>query len=154
MFERTNPKTLMKWLIVAALLYFILPYDLLPDFLGFAGRVDDLLVMAWLAWTYRAQIRNYFETRFREPSSERASRARDSQDDSSRSDPPTAFDRLDPFEILGIARSASSDAIRAAYRARMMEYHPDKVAHLGVELQKLAHKKAQQIERAYRQLRD
>jgi DnaJ like chaperone protein len=36
----------------------------------------------------------------------------------------------------------------------MMEYHPDKVAHLGEELQKLAHEKSQEIQRAYQQLRN
>ena len=33
------------------------------------------------------------------------------------------------------------------------EYHPDKVAHLGEELQELAHRKALEIQQAYRQLR-
>lgn len=55
--------------------------------------------------------------------------------------------------MLGVERSASADEIRAAYRARMQEYHPDKVAHLGEELQKLAHRKAQEIQHAYEQLR-
>ncbi len=35
----------------------------------------------------------------------------------------------------------------------MKEYHPDKVAHLGEELQELAHKKSLDIQRAYQQLR-
>jgi DnaJ-domain-containing protein 1 len=34
----------------------------------------------------------------------------------------------------------------------MREYHPDKVAHLGEELQKLAHDKALEIQQAYRDL--
>jgi DnaJ-domain-containing protein 1 len=34
----------------------------------------------------------------------------------------------------------------------MTEYHPDKVAHLGEELQELAHQKVLQIQRAYHQL--
>ncbi len=49
-------------------------------------------------------------------------------------------------------RSATRDAIRAAYRERMKEYHPDKVAQLGEALQKLAHEKSQEIQRAYQQL--
>jgi DnaJ like chaperone protein len=35
----------------------------------------------------------------------------------------------------------------------MHEYHPDKVAHLGEELQKVAHRKAVEIQQAYEQLR-
>jgi DnaJ-domain-containing protein 1 len=34
----------------------------------------------------------------------------------------------------------------------MSNYHPDKVAHLGMELQELAKRKAQAINRAYSQL--
>jgi DnaJ-domain-containing protein 1 len=35
----------------------------------------------------------------------------------------------------------------------MREYHPDKVAHLGEALQKVAHEKSQEIQQAYRALR-
>jgi DnaJ like chaperone protein len=59
---------------------------------------------------------------------------------------------FDAYEVLGVTRSASSDAIKAAYRTRMKEYHPDKVAHLGEELQNLALEKSRDIQRAYRQL--
>jgi oxygen-independent coproporphyrinogen-3 oxidase len=45
-----------------------------------------------------------------------------------------------------------AEDIQAAYRARMREYHSDKVAHLGEELRKLAHDKAIEIQQAYRQL--
>jgi DnaJ-domain-containing protein 1 len=34
----------------------------------------------------------------------------------------------------------------------MTEYHPDKVTHLGKELQELAHRKVLEIQRAYQQL--
>jgi Flp pilus assembly protein TadD len=60
---------------------------------------------------------------------------------------------FDPYEVLGIPASASAEAIQSAYKARMKEYHPDKVAHLGEELQELAHRKALEIQQAYRQLR-
>jgi hypothetical protein len=155
MFERVDPKTLMKWLIVAAILYFILPWDLIPDFLGLAGRIDDLFVIAWLAWAYRDKIKAYVTNQGAGPGSRQAFEA----DSASGRQPPSGFggaeasDRFDAYEILEVTRSSSADAIQSAYRARMMEYHPDKVAHLGVELQKLAHEKSQAIERAYRLLR-
>jgi DnaJ like chaperone protein len=53
-----------------------------------------------------------------------------------------------------VDRSASGKEIQSAYRARMQEYHPDKVAHLGDELQKLAHEKSQDIQRAYQEIGD
>jgi hypothetical protein len=52
----------------------------------------------------------------------------------------------DAYEILGLqpGRTTLSEA-KAAYRLRMAEYHPDKVAHLGKELRDLAARKALEI---------
>jgi len=149
MFERTHPDTLKKWLIIASIAYFLLPYDVLPDFLGIPGRIDDLLIMAWLAWFYRSHVQQYVATGPEHEPFDRAAGAGSGQGSSSGPERSTAFD---PYEVLGVARSASSHTIRNAYHSRMKEYHPDKVAHLGEELQELAHEKSQQIQRAYRQL--
>jgi DnaJ like chaperone protein len=150
MFERTDPRTLKIWLIVAAVIYFVLPYDLLPDFLGLPGRVDDLLFMAWLAWYYRGHVRQFVANRF---GSEAAGASGKAGGESRSAANPKSAEALDAYSVLGIPRSASSDAIKAAYRERMSEYHPDKVAHLGADLQKLAHAKSQEIQHAYRELR-
>ena len=149
MFERTNPKALIKYLVIAALIYLVLPYDLFPDFLGLPGRIDDVLVMAWLAWFYRNHARQFFANA---TNSESASGSADS--DSGRTDPrgPKQTAAFDPYEVLGVPRGASSEVIQAAYRSQMQQYHPDKVAHLGEDLQKLATEKSQQIQRAYKQL--
>ncbi|HIF93914.1 MAG TPA: DUF1232 domain-containing protein [Myxococcales bacterium] len=155
MVEQGDSKKWMKWLILAAVLYFVLPWDLIPDLLGLAGRVDDLLIFAWLGWRYRAEIRNVFATGAAHASAGTTSNSNSgsAREESSGPPSPSSSDIFDPYEILGIPSSSSPDQIRTAYRARMMEYHPDKVAHLGVELQKLAHEKSQSIERAYRRLR-
>ncbi len=147
MFERTDPNTLRNWLIVAAVAYFLLPHDLLPDFLGLPGRIDDALIMAWLAWFYRSHLRQYVATGFEQEASDPASGADSGRGSSTGS--PRAFDA---YHVLGVSRSASKDEIQVAYRSRMREYHPDKVAHLGEELRQLAHAKSQDIQRAYRQL--
>ncbi len=42
---------------------------------------------------------------------------------------------------------------RSPIRRPMAEYHPDKIAHLGKELQELAHQKVLEIQRAYQQLK-
>lgn len=37
------------------------------------------------------------------------------------------MDDLDPFEVLGIARSADDAIVRAGYRLRALEVHPDRI---------------------------
>ena len=58
----------------------------------------------------------------------------------------------DPHAILGVPRSATADDLTRAYRDRLKEYHPDRVAGLGAELQDLAHRKTLDIQRAYAEL--
>ena len=150
MFEQTDPGTLMKWLILGAVAYFLLPFDLIPDFLGIPGRIDDVAMMALLVWVYRNHVRQHAAAGAGRESAGRSADARSGQGSPAQPKRARAFDA---YEVLGVTRSASRDEIQAAYRARMQEYHPDKVAHLGEELQKLAHEKSQEIQRAYRQLR-
>ena len=135
--ERMDPRTLKKWLVLAALVYFLFPYDLIPDFAGLPGRIDDVLMMVGLAWFYRNRTKQ-FRAAGREASAAG----------------PEDAKAFDPYAVLGIAPTASREAIQSAYRARMQEYHPDKVAHLGEELQTLALEKSQQIQRAYQELRE
>jgi DnaJ-domain-containing protein 1 len=59
---------------------------------------------------------------------------------------------LDHHAVLGVSRTASRDEIKAAYRLRMQEYHPDKVAHLGADIRALAERKAKEINEAYQTL--
>jgi DnaJ like chaperone protein len=57
-----------------------------------------------------------------------------------------------PFHILEISKDASIEEIRSAYRERMKEYHPDKVAGLGKDIRELAENKAKAINAAYEEL--
>ncbi len=144
----TDPRNLKKWLIIIAVLYLVFPRDLIPDFLGSGlGVIDDLALIALLTYFYRNRLREYAARATQESGGqhqhERPSRAQAEASESS----------SDPHEILGIDSSASEEEIHAAYKARMHEYHPDKVAHLGEELQKVAHRKAIEIQQAYKQLR-
>ena len=148
MFERTDPKTLLWWLIIAAVIYLLLPFDLIPDFIGIPGRVDDLAAIVALTWFYRNHVKQYVANRSGQQADGRSAGAGFGQ----RPAEPQGPKAFDAYEVLGVPRSASSEAIQSAYRARMKEYHPDKVAHLGEELQTLAHEKAQEIQRAYREV--
>jgi uncharacterized membrane protein YkvA (DUF1232 family) len=149
MFERTDPKTLKMWLLLAAIVYFVLPFDLIPDLLGILGRIDDIAMIALLAWFYRNHLKQFVAAASGHEAAGRSASTDFGQDDA---DPPKGTKAFDAYEVLGVTRSASREAIKEAYRARMQEYHPDKVAHLGEELQSLALEKSQDIQRAYRQL--
>ena len=143
-----SPRNLKKWLIIIAVLYLLFPRDLIPDFLGRGlGLIDDLLLIALLTYFYRNHLREYAARATQE------SGGQDQRERSSRAQAEASESSSDPHHILGIDSSASGKEIQAAYKARMHEYHPDKVAHLGEELQKVAHRKAVEIQQAYEQLR-
>lgn len=53
------------------------------------------------------------------------------------------------YDILGLKPDSTIDDIKNSYKTLIAQYHPDKVASLGPELQKLAQKKTQDINEAY-----
>ena len=61
--------------------------------------------------------------------------------------------KLSAYEILGISANASASEIKEAYHRELANYHPDKVAHLGEDLQVLARAKTVEIIEAYHQLK-
>ena len=58
-------------------------------------------------------------------------------------------DPKDPYEIFNVSRGASRAEIDARYKELAKDYHPDRVAHLGEDLRKVAHEKMIEIQRAY-----
>lgn len=55
------------------------------------------------------------------------------------------------FEILQVSPDATADEIKQAYRRLIQQYHPDKVASLGVELRDLAAVRSREITAAYQE---
>jgi DnaJ-domain-containing protein 1 len=53
------------------------------------------------------------------------------------------------FDVLGVAESADVAEIERAYRVKMSQYHPDKVAQLGEDIRQLAEAKSKEINAAY-----
>lgn len=122
-----------RWTVVLAVgaglyLYLRSPIDVLPDGLGLLGVVDDLVVLGLALW--------WLHDRLTAPARPVAEPI------------PT-----DPWELLGIAPGATPEAITRAYREQMKRYHPDRVAGLGDDLQRLAHERTVAIQRAYATLR-
>lgn len=129
---------------ILALLYTLLPWDFLPDFLVGWGWLDDIIIL-YLLWHY------FYRGKRVQPDGSGA-RAEGRQNshfgaESSDSMPKT------PHEILGVTPGASQEEIKAAFKRLAGKYHPDKVAHLGDEFKVLAEDKFKEIQAAYQQLR-
>ncbi len=148
-----DPKKFKKWLIALGVVYLLFPRDLIPDWRGRGlGLIDDAMLIALLTWFYRKRLREFA---FRAAGAAGASGGPGPQQQTgqARAAPSDSAGPPDPYTTLGVPRGASQQDIDSAYKARMHEYHPDKVAHLGKELQQLAHRKALEIQQAYQQLR-
>ena len=64
-----------------------------------------------------------------------------------------AKDDKAPFRVLEISANASDQEIKRAYRKMANKYHPDKVSHLGKEMQSSAEEKFKAVNNAYQQLK-
>lgn len=53
------------------------------------------------------------------------------------------------YATLGLSKGASAEEVKKAYRKLSMQYHPDKVAHLGDEFRGIAENKMKEINAAY-----
>ena len=126
--------------------YIISPYDAFPDLIPGLGQVDDLSILALLFFVlWKKRLPSWLWR----PKS--APREEEQKNEESKGRPQA--DPVDPYEVLGLQPGATPDEIRSAYRLASQRYHPDKVAHLGDEFQELAHRKFQEIQKAYETLR-
>lgn len=57
------------------------------------------------------------------------------------------------YTILELDPEASNDDVKKAFRRMALKYHPDKVAHLGEEVQNAAKVKFQKVSEAYEKVR-
>ncbi|MBI4676844.1 MAG: DUF1232 domain-containing protein [Elusimicrobia bacterium] len=130
-------------LALACLLYVLSPIDAVPDFTPVLGWLDDLLaaavtlILLWRGFGGKLPLPDRGEDGTATPPAAPA-------DD--------ADHEPDPYQVLGLRSEAGPELIRKAYREMMAQYHPDKVAHLGEELKRTAHRKTLEIRRAYERL--
>jgi DnaJ like chaperone protein len=141
--------------IILAIIYSLFPYDILPDFLVGWGWLDDLVIWG-LLWRYlytqKKKAGSYyhyyrksqeaFQNNYREGGGGKKSTAGQDR-------PGDAAAAKDPYTVLGVDKNASQEDIKKAYRQLVNKYHPDKVAHLGDEFQKLADRRFKEIQEAY-----
>jgi hypothetical protein len=69
--------------------------------------------------------------------------------------PESPPDSRDPpwWDVLGVPPDASAERIRSAYLDAIKNYHPDRVAHLGEKLRRVAEQESKRIVRAYGKLK-
>jgi DnaJ like chaperone protein len=134
--------------IIAALLYIISPWDLLPDFLAGFGWLDDLVILGFLV---RYLLRKSRDQQREQPrGSQDQTHSNHTEDQGSAGSGSEAYD---PYRILEVDRNASPEEIKKAYRRLVNRYHPDKVAHLGDEFREMAENRFKEIQRAYNDLK-
>lgn len=57
------------------------------------------------------------------------------------------------YDILELTPSATNEEVKKAYRRLAVQYHPDKVAHLGEDIRKSATEKFQKLNAAYEDIK-
>ncbi len=62
-------------------------------------------------------------------------------------------DTTSAYKILEINPNASNEEVKKAYKKMAVKYHPDKVSHLGEDVQRQAKEKFQQLNAAYEQIK-
>jgi hypothetical protein len=72
------------------------------------------------------------------------------RNNSSRQDQPLLeSERPAWFVVLGVAENADQADIERAYRTKISQYHPDKVARMGDDIRQLAETRCKEINAAY-----
>lgn len=139
--------------MILVLIYILSPIDGLPDVIPILGWLDDAFLAGLLVYFLRHGRFPWFLSwlnrllfKDSETGQETRSGASAGQE---KSDSESGKVPADPYKILGISAGASREEIQAAYRTAAQQYHPDKVAHLGIELQTLARKKFLEIQAAH-----
>jgi uncharacterized membrane protein YkvA (DUF1232 family) len=138
-------------------LYVVSPIDLFPDVFPVIGWADDLLALAGVYWFIR-RLQGYVSMQasqdgFRTSSQHARTSASGNAREEDLDDATNPGTPENPWRVLGVEPDASPEQIRAAYTQLMLKYHPDRVAHLGEEFQRLAHRKTLAITDAYNTLK-
>lgn len=143
---------------VAAVAYFLSPYDLFPDFLVGWGWIDDVAIVSLLWWYFSRYLKKryarsgYAGQGYRYSSGQRKEYSSQDAGDRSREYFDSAGPPKDPHAVLGVPAGASAEEIKQAYKRLAGKYHPDKVQYLGEEFQELAEKRFKEIQEAYQEL--
>ena len=147
-------------LSLLALIYTLSPYDVMPDFMIGWGWIDDFVIL-YLLWRYfykgkgglfRSHRTGYQSSSQSADNTERRDGGSRKWEDEKTAQNDKGLNVKGPYETLGIARDATDEEIKIAYKRLAGKYHPDKVLHLGDEFKILAEKRFKEIQEAYQKL--
>ena len=124
--------------------YILMPMEILPDFLGIFGRIDDFLILCLALYYLKYNRFPSFQAHKKEKP--------DPEFKSDTHHKNHADSEFNPYKILGIEKGATEKEILSAYRKESQKYHPDKVIHLGKEHQTGAEEKFRRVQEAYEKL--
>ncbi len=145
-------------LIILGIFYVITPYNLLPSFIPVIGWIDDIAVTVLMIYYIKYGKLPDFVNRLlgRMPGGTRRNSGHQNGHRNYRYKPGSRAHgysgEQNPYDVLGVSSNASRDEIHSAYRKLVQQYHPDKVSHLGQEIQDIAAKKFVEIQIAYERL--
>jgi hypothetical protein len=142
------PRWVLILILILAVLYFIFPRDVVPDFIPVTGWIEDILFlsMAIYLWKRRLRIQPRRPADYSPPGWEEPGEKEGSHDKGARRE-------ADPYTILGVSPSDSPEKIKRRYYELISKYHPDRVDHLGEEFQEMADARTRDINQAYEQIK-
>lgn len=113
--------------------------------------IDIVVIVAGLLFGYRL-VSNYLTPNTGD--GQARAQAKRTNSDSPRQDWQKNWEPLTPqappwHEVLGVPETADMAQIEHAYRVKISQYHPDKVAQLGEDIRQLAEAKSKEINAAY-----
>ncbi len=139
------------WPVLAWLVYFLMPFDILPDHFFGPGWMDDLVLLGLVYYFFLRQgASGGSKPGSQRPEGQRGPSGAGTKEGAEASRHRSSEKRpKNPYEILGVEPGADPETIKKAYHRMAAKYHPDKVSHLGEEFQQLAKEKFQDIQWAY-----
>ncbi len=127
-------KYTLYFLIILLIIYIVSPLDLHPFVF------DDLIAFGFLYYYWR---------KFKKQKSQRNYYSKGRPQAHTKTNPDGQMSLDESYRLLNVGPDASWSEVQKAYKEKMAKSHPDKVAHLGEELQEKAKELTIKINKAY-----
>ncbi len=127
-------KYTLYFIIIILILYIVSPLDLHPFVF------DDLTAFGFLYYYWR---------KFKNLKSQKNYYSKGRPQAHNKTSPDGQMNLDESYRLLNVSPDASWNEVQKAYKEKMVKSHPDKVAHLGEELQEKAKELTIKINKAY-----